>query len=793
MVKAMRITALNRKLLRDVGRMKGQIATIALVLAAGITSFVGLRGTYASLLRSRDAYYDRERFAHVFARLERAPEPIAGRIEALPGVASVQTRISEEVSLPIEGMARPASGRLLSLPAAGEPATNAVHLRSGRLPARDRDDEVLLLEAFAEAHGLAPGHRIPAVINGKLRRLRVAGVALSPEFVYALRPGAIADDPARYAVLWMNRAPLASAFQLEGAFNEVSLLLQPGASEPEVRAALDRLLLPYGCDGAIGRKEQQSNAILTSELELLEGLAGMMPMIFLGVAAFLVYMVLGRLITLQRPEIATLKAIGYGNGALRTHFAGLVAVVLLPGSAMGLAGGWGLGRLMLDLYATAFRFPEMRLHLTFALVAAAILMAGGTALAGALAAVRAAARLPPAEAMRPPAPAVYRKSLTERLRLSALVGPAGLMVAREVARRPLRTVLSSLGIAGALALVVLGRFATDSVDRYLDRILRGEQRQDLAVSFDRPVSPRALRELAAMPGVRQVEGIRATAARVRHEHRSRDTVLLGLPAAASMRRLVERDGREVPLPSEGILLTKKLGEVLELRAGDRPEVELREGSRPVARPAVAGFVDESVGLQVYAREELISALEGDSGAVGMALLAVDPLQVSALEERLRRLPRVIDVSDLDTDIQRMRDMQLSVENVRNAICIALAVTVIFGVVYNNARIALAMRARELASLRVLGFERHEISTILIAGMAIELAIAIPIGLLLGRAWAQLLFAWVDQEQFRWAAYVSPSTYLLAAVVGLVAAAASALWVRRRVDRLDLIAVLKTRE
>jgi putative ABC transport system permease protein len=260
----MLVTALHRKFLRDVSRLKGQVLTIALVLAGGMTSFIALQGTYASLIRSRDAFYDRQRFAHVFAVLERAPEAVATRIEALPGVASVQTRISEQVSLPIEGMPRPASGRLLSLPPSGEPATNAIHLRSGRLPERDRDDEVVLLESFAVAHGLQPGHRIPAVINGKLRKLRVVGVALSPEFIYVLRPGSIADDPAGYAILWMSRAPLASAFQLEGAFNDVSLRLQPGGSEQTVRAAVDRLLLPYGCDGAILRKDQQSNKILTS-------------------------------------------------------------------------------------------------------------------------------------------------------------------------------------------------------------------------------------------------------------------------------------------------------------------------------------------------------------------------------------------------------------------------------------------------------------------------------------------------------------------------------------------------
>ncbi len=787
------VSAIDRKLLRDIGHLKGQVITIALVLAGGLSSFIGLRGTYSSLLRSRDVYYDRQRFAHVFASLERAPEPLARRIEALPGVSSVQTRVAREVLLPIEGMPLPATGRLLSLPASGEPSTNAIYLRSGRLPERDRDDEVVVLESFANAHGLLPGHRVPAVINGKLRRLRVVGVALSPEFVYALRPGSLADDPARYAVLWMNRAPLASAFQLDGAFDEVSLLLQPGASASEVLAGVDRLLAPWGGDGAVLRKDQLSNKILTGELAQLEALAGMVPVVFLGVAAFLVNMVLARLIALQRPEIASLKAVGYTNGELRRHFAGLVAVVLLPGSVVGLLGGIWMGKVVLGLYATVFRFPDIRFDMTPGLIAAGILMSAGAALAGALMAVRAAVRLPPAEAMRPAAPAIYRRSLVERLGLTRLVGPSGMMIVREVERRPVRTLFSALGIAAALALVLLGRFGIDSLDSYLEGVLRREQRQDLAVSFARPVSPRALGEIAAIPGVRRVEGLRAMPVRVRFEHRARDTILIGLPADATLRRLIERGGREAALPADGLLVTTKLGEVLGLDVGDRPELQIREGSRPTVRPVVAGFVDESTGLQLYAREELVAQLEGDLGALGLVYLTVDPTMTPSIEERLRRLPRVIDVSDLRAEIRRLRDMNASMMDIWTAVSILLAAIVIFGVVYNNARIALATRSRDLASLRVLGFSRREISSILIGSMSVEMAVAIPLGLWFGRLWAQLFMRSVDQEQFRWVVQMKPSTYLMAALVGLLAAAASALWVRRSLDRLDLIGVLKTRE
>jgi putative ABC transport system permease protein len=789
----MLLSALDRKLLREVRRMKGQVITIALVLASGISSFVALRGTYASILQARDDYYDRARFAHVFATLERAPEELARRLEAVPGVALLETRIAEDVMLPLEGMERPATGRLLSVPAGRAPATNALVLRAGRLPERGRDDEALLLESFAHAHGLQPGSRLPAVINGKLRRLQVVGVVLSPEYVYALRPGAMADDPQRFAVMWMERTALADAFRLEGAFNEVSARLQPGASEAAVRAAFDRLLVPYGGNGAIGRKDQTSNRIVTGEIGQLQALAGMVPMVFLGVAAFLINLVLGRLITLQRTEIAVLKAVGYRNREVGRHYLGLVLVVLLPGAALGALGGWALGRTVLGWYAAVFRFADLSFGMSLPLIATACLVSLGAALLGALLAVRRATRLPPAEAMQPAAPARYRRTLLERLGLGALAGPQGLMVLREVTRRPLRTLLSSLGIAGAVALVILGRFGADSVDAHLEGTVRREQRQDLAVTFLRPVSPRAAVEVLHLPGVLRAEPLRAVPVRVRNGHRARDSVLTGLPAHATLRRLVQRGGPELPVPGGGVLMTDMLAQVLGLRVGDRVELGLREGERQTVSAVVLGLVDEAVGLQVYTDAETVAALSGDRGAVSSLLLTVDPPRRAALEERLRRAPRVLDVSDLRADIDRLRDMQGSIIDLWTVVSIVLATAVIFGVVYNNARIALATRSRELASLRVLGFSRREISAVLVGGLAIEVLVAIPIGLVLGRLWGNLFMQSVDRETFRWLVVVAPRTYALAAAVALLAATSSALWVRRSLDRLDLIGVLKTRE
>jgi putative ABC transport system permease protein len=787
------LTALDLKLLREIRQLRGQIATIALVLASGIMSFVALRGTYLSLDRALTLYYDRYRFAHVFSSVERAPQSVARRIELLPGVASVQTRVSEEVAIPIEGMTWPAYGRLLSLPDGREPFTNALLLKAGELPASGRD-EVVVLESFAQAHGLSVGDPLQVVINGKLRELRVVGLGMSPEFVYAIRPGALVEDPKRYAVLWMSERVLASAYRLEGAFNEVSLRLQPGASVPAVIDAVDRLLAPYGSNGAYDRDHQSSSRILRGELGQLGTLSGMIPAVFLAVAAFLLNLVLGRLVRLQRHELSTLKALGYTNREVSRHYLALVLVVLVPGALLGVLGGAALGSLVMDAYASVFRIPGLRFHVAPELVAVGVLGSALGALGGAWFAVRSAVRLPPAEAMRPPAPPRYRRGLLDRLHVSSFAGPSAMMVLREVSRRPLRTLLSSVGIAGAVALLILGRFGWDSINSYFEGVFRREQRQDYTVGFQRPLSPRVIRLVGREPGVISVEAVRAVPVRARFLHRHRDAVLLGLPENGTLRRLIARGGREVPVVSEGVVVTQALADLLGFEVGERIALELREGRRLRVTPTVVALVDESSGLQIYGTSELVGELERDLGAVSSLLLDVDPAQDAHLEAMLRRSPEVVDVSDAVGDMRRLRETNASFIDVWTFVSIALASSVIFGVVYNNARIALAARSRELASLRVLGYSRREISWILLGSLAVEVAIGIPLGFVFGRAWAELFVdSSVDQETFRWAAVVDAKTYLLATTVALVASGASAFWVRRGLDRLDLIAVLKVRE
>ena len=788
------VKSIDKKLVRDLARLRGQVITIALVVACGIASFVTMRSAFDSLVSSRDAYYERQRFADVFAHLERAPQTVRAELLEIPGVSLVETRVVESVMVPMPDMPRPASGTLVSLPPDGRPALDALYLTRGRQLDPTRTDEVLLLEAFAEAHGIEPGDRVPAVINGTQRELRVVGLAMSPEFVFTIPPGGLTYDPKQIAVLWMVEEAAAAAFRMEGAFNDVLVRLQPGANEREVLDRVDRVLEPWGGIGAIPRAKQPSHFMLGGELAQLETMANVVPAIFLFVAAFLLNVVLSRLIQLQRSQIATLKAIGYTDRDVGLHYLRLVSLVVLIGAVIGIGVGAWLGRELTELYTGEFfRFPEPRYRLELYAVIVSVAISLAAAVIGALSTVRAVTRLPPAEAMRPPAPVVYKRSLAERLGLFRVLGPAARMVVREVERRPLRLVLSSVGISMALGIVVVAGYWYDAVDYMLDVQFHRAMREDVTVSFIKPLPERAVRELEHVPGVWLAEGIRSVPVRFRAGHRFRDAAVNAYPEPMVLRQLIDQEGGATPVPPSGIVLTAKLAEVLGVTTGDRVRVELREGERETAEVRVVGLVDEPFGLQGHVSQATLSELVGAEPTVSTGLLRIDPGARDGIYRRLKQMPWVSAVANPKSFREQFEAQSGTIIRVYTLILALFASIIAVGVVYNNARVALSQKSRDLASLRVLGFSRREIAAILYGELSIQVVLAIPVGAVVGYFMVTGIAAMVDPETYRLPVIISPRTYAFAAAVTLVSAVVSALLVRRKLDRLDLIGVLKTRE
>jgi putative ABC transport system permease protein len=786
------ISSLDRKLLRDLWRIRGQALAIALVIGSGVCMFVMYRSTFDSLSFTLRSYYDDQRFADVFAAAKRAPQSLSARISALPGVARAETRVVAGVTLDMPGMGEPAMARLVSVPSRGRPLLNDVYLRRGRWVSPERPDEVVVSDSFAVRNGLEPGDTLTAVLNGTRRKLRIVGIGLSPEHVYSIRQGDLMPDPKRFGILWMDRKALAAAFDLEGSFNDVSLKLVPGAHEEDVMAGLDHLLEPYGGLGAVPRSLQVSHWYLSNELRSLQNMGNTLPLLFLFVAAFLLNVVLARIVTVQREQIAALKANGYANRTLGLHYAKLGFLVALVGIVLGSIGGYFMGLDVTRMYTAVFNFPVLHYSVRPVRIAQAAGVALGAALLGVIGAVRRVVALPPAEALRPEAPAGYRETLLERIGLGRYLSPPARMILRNLSRRPVRTLIAVGGIAAGCALVIMGNALRDAVVGLMDEQFQVVELQDLTVTFTEPASERALHELSRLPGVTYVEPLRAVLARVYHGQRSRRIALQGLLPEARLNRVVDADSGPVRLPENGLVLSLSLADLLDAKPGDELTVQVLEGRRPVRRMRVVQVVNQHLGTWAYLRIGELQSVMGDSGLSG-AFLQVEPSQAGELYRRLKETPRVFAVSRKQAGVDSFRQTFAKNLNVLVFFFSLFATIIAFGVVYNSARISLSERSRELASLRVLGFRRSEISFIFLGELAIVTLIALPAGFALGWGLSTLVLKTFSTELYRFPMILTRQAFAAAGMTVVVSALVSGLAVRRQLDRLDLIAVLKTPE
>ncbi len=788
----LQMNALNRKLMRDLWRLRGQIIAVALVIASGIAVMIMSLSTMESLDETARAYYERYRFADVFATVKRAPEHLSGRIAEIPGVQSVETRIAQSAILDIDGFEEPVLGFIVSIPERGAPLLNRLHLRAGRMVAPGRPDEVVVRESFALAHGLAPGDSLEAILNGHLRRLTVVGIALSPEFVYAIGRGALMPDDKRFAVLWMGRESLAAAFDLDGAFNDVALSLLRGTRPQEVIDRLDRILARYGGIGAVERADQISNWFLMNEIEQLRTMSGILPSIFLTVAAFLTNMVMARLIATEREEIGLLKAFGYTNWAVARHYMKMVGAMSGLGIAIGWAAGFWLGRLNTRLYAENFDFPFLLYRPSTAVFVSVALLSLAIALLGGLGAVRRAAALPPAEAMRPPAPPAYRRTWVSRMPGHWLDQPTRIIL-RQALRWPLRSFMTAAGIAMSVAVMITALQWLDAIDRMIDVHFMQAQRQDVSLALAEPQSREIVRDIARLPGVLSAEPFRSVAARLRAGTRHKRVSIEGVPQVPNLNLVYDAAERPLSVPPGGLVMSTKLAEVLGVGRGDMIRVEVLEDHRPIREVPILDLFETYIGTPVYMEIGALGRMMRERPAVNGAHLLIDPLDKPAFFRAVKETPEVSGLAlrqaAIDTFDETMGEMLLIFVSFFSGFAATLAV----GTTYNSARIALSERGRDLATLRVLGFSRGEVSYILLGEVAILTLLAMPLGCLAGYGLAWVMTNAFDTELFRVPLILAPSTYGFAVLFGLAAAVVTAALVRLRVDHLDLIAVLKTRE
>ena len=782
---------LDRKVLRDVWSQRGQVLTIALMIGAGVAVLIASVSAWISLVHEQDLFYAETRFADVFAEMKRAPRALLPRLAATPGVAAVEGRVVGDARVEWPRSQTPVSAQILSLPATGRPELNRLRLTTGRWPDPARHDEALLHVAFANAWGVMPGDPVTLIMNGRRDTFRVVGVAQSPDYVFATPPGNPLPDDRGFAVLWAGDDAVARAFDMEGAFNQLAVALAPGASEAAVIAEVDRLLEGYGGRGAYGRRDQPSHRFLDDELTQQRSTAVIMPALFFGVAAFLLSIVLGRMVEAQRAQIAALKALGYSAWPIALHYTKFAAVLSLLGSTIGILAGAWMGVGMLGTYRPFFRFPEMPFVLPLWAPPIGVAASLAAALIGVFGAVRRTMRLPAAEGMRPAAPAAAGSS--PFLRFGRRFGARQKIVLRGLVARPLRTGLIVLGLSFAAPMVVLGLFWRDALEDMVNIEFNYVERGDAIVTLSDARGSRAVRELARLPGVLAAEGQRIVAARLRAGARAYRLGLIGAPESATLRAPRDPTLRPIEISPDGLALSRRLAERLRVRAGDLIQVEVLEGARPSFTLPVVSLVEDVIGMNAYMENKALNRLMREDDLISQVALRVDPTADQDVWARLQERPRVAATGVKTVWLRVFHEAIANVVLISAVFLTGFGLIIAVGVVYNSARVALHERAWEMASLRVLGFTPAEVSWILLTELGLAVLVAMPIGLFLSQVFVDLIVATHSNESFEIPPVVRPATFALAVLIVLAAAGVSALVVSRQVNRLDLLAALKARE
>ena len=787
------MSPLDRKLLRDLWGSRGQALSIAMVVAFGVALLVMMHGLVSSLEETRRAYYDRYRLAEVFAPVKRAPLQSLGALRAIPGVDTVVGRISGGALIDLEAESAPVRAQVISLPDFGLSPLNELHLTRGRRPDAARPDEIVVLQGFAEARSLALGDELATTIYGVRQALTVVGFAQAPEFVTTMAPGELAPDDARFAVLWMSQTALEAAYDMDGAFNEALLKLERNANSTAVITAVDRLLETHGGLGAYPLAEQLSNRFVSEEIRGLEASSASVPPIFLAVAAFLLYVVMSRMLQTEREQIGLLKSFGYSSLEVGWHYAKFVLSIATLGAVLGCALGMAMGRGMAQLYQEYFKFPFLVFSVPPQVMLWGLLVSICSASVGGLIVVRRVFGLSPAVAMRPPAPPRFARGSRWLQALLDRFDQPSRMILRQLLRQPTRTGLAITGIATGMALSVGMLAMMHGFERMIALNFSVVDRSDLTVTFIEPRGFEVLHELRRLNGVHDAEPVRAVAVRFRHGTHDYLGSINGFLAEPKLQRALDADLEPLYVRGEGLILSRPLAKELDIEAGETLQVEVREGRRPVLELPVLAIARSLLGAPAYLELNALNQALREDRRLSGAYLTIDAAQTQTLYEKIKGMPAVAGVSlkaDARDSIVRLMNEGAGATRYVMAIIAGL---ITFGIIYTSARIAFAERSRDLSSLRVFGFSRGETAFVLLGELILLTLVALPIGMLGGQAFAQIIAEAFSTDLYQVPADVPLSAHAGAAVAVLLATAASALIVKRDLDRLDIVHALKSRD
>lgn len=778
---------LLKNLWREILSFKAQVFSIGIVVGIGIGVYFGFSTTYESLLESRDRFYQSAKLPDLFTRVSKAPNYLLSQIRGIEGTEQVEGRIEQDALISLPKMTEPGVGHFISIPA-GQPELSQLFLVKGRLP---NPNEILVSEGFFNAQTLKLGDSLFATLNGKQKEFSISGVAVSPEHIIAIQPGSPMPDDLHFAVIWIHQSVLESTLDMRASFNSLALTVKPNSSIERIKTEIDDLLSRYGGTNTYSRDKQISAVYVREELKQLSVQAQSIPIIFFLVAAFILNIVISRLVRTQRTQIATLKAVGHRNITISQYYFTLSFLIVLIGALFGILLGVWIGKNMVELYGYYYHFPILVYKFSFSRLFISILFGFGTAFIGTYSSLKKVFRLQPAEAMRPPAPISYANSWLENRGIFQFLKPQMRMVIRGIATSPFRSIMVGLGVSFSIVLLVLGLFWGDSLETLLMGQYGFRQKETGRIQLTREMQNSVVYQIARLPGVIEAEGYRTVPVEIKFNNERETSSIIGYPPNFKLSEVMDEDFNPIPLPTSGLHIGELLANKLGVQIGDQLDLEVLSSKKPkftlTVRQIIPSFFENNI---LTSRKELAQIMQTDD-LVNQVLFRSFG-DSTELYTKLKEIPTVLSVTYKDSAMKVFYDTSAKFLLVFAFIFSLFAGAIAFGISYNNLRVTLSERDWEVSTLMILGFKNSEVFKILISEVFTLVIGFIPLGWVMGYYNAKWLLLKLSMEEFPIPFHVSQFTYFLSAIIVVGATGISFLLIFLRLKKLDLVATLKSR-
>jgi putative ABC transport system permease protein len=792
------MSVLDHKLWRDLRSNAAILFTVVAIIAVGVGAFTGLLSTQRILRNAQGDYYRQYRFADFWLDIKKMPLVAVQRIERIPGVAAVESRVVFDVILDMHDRPEPVTGRLISVPARGfDRVINGVHLVRGSGFSDNRDEEVIIGDAFARAHGLQPGDRLEMILNRRKESFVIVGTAISPEYIYLVQSyGSFAPDPEHFGILYVKEKYAREILGFQDAANQVAGQLAPGY-EQDVDVLLeqmDRELAPYGVLSSISRQLQPSNRFLSDEIRSLGVTATIMPAIFLFVAVLVLNVLMNRFAQSQRTIIGTFKALGYSNWRIVEHYLSFGLVIGFAGGAVGIVLGLSIARGLMQLYKGFFQFPNFTYHAYPDLLLAGMVISVVFAVAGTAKGVWRVLQLHPAEAMRPRPPerggaiGLERfQPLWRRLGFRTHIALRGLF--RNYGRSLTAVICSLLSVAIIFAALTMRHSMHYLVEYQFEQI--GHSDADLALRDARSMD--SLFEARRLVGVSYAEAVYGLGADLRLGRVSRRMSITGLAAGHHLTTPLDERMQPIDIPPAGLVLSTKLAELLHAQVGDQLELTPVLGHRLPRQVPVASIVKEYMGLVAYADLAYLSHLVDEPPMLNSIQLAVEPSRVNDLYRAVKDQPDVAGIgvrSQTKANIVNtlLRTMIFSI-----SLIVLFAGIIAFGSILNASLIEIADRTRDIATFRVLGYRPLQVAGIFFRENGLIFGVGLLVGIPFGYVMVRIISRVYNTELFRMPVIVSRDIVLLAAGLSCLFVLIAQWFVFRQIRRLDWLEGIKVKE